>query len=249
MLRSRFVVYLLTDGEGLLKTHKFLPHKYLGDPINAIKTFNELGVDELVLLDIRASQEKRPPNFKLIEAMARQCRMPFGYGGGINSSDAAQQIIASGCEKVVLGDSALHDPGVVGEIAARIGRQSVAAVVNYKRSLMGKRKVKSLVSKSRADFTVDELVSELVGHGAGEIVFYDIDRDGERSGFDLDCISHSCSRYFVPLTFVGGCGAVDHFVDALDAAGRPVGLGAGSFFTLHGKHLAPLLSYDVPNFS
>ena len=137
MLRPRIVVCLLIDGESLIKTKQFKKDKYLGDPLNAIKIFNELEVDELMLLDIKARVYKNPPNFKLISRVAKQCRMPFGYGGGITSESEACQLISEGVEKIVLGDPALTAPSLISEISEVIGAQSTAVILNHKKGATG----------------------------------------------------------------------------------------------------------------
>ncbi|MDC0172505.1 HisA/HisF-related TIM barrel protein [Gammaproteobacteria bacterium] len=245
MLRPRIVVCLLMDGESLIKTRQFKKDKYLGDPLNAIKIFNELEVDELMLLDIKARIDKSPPNFKLISRVAKQCRMPFGYGGGITSESEARQLISEGVEKIVLGDPALIAPSLISEISEVIGAQSTAVILNYKKGFLNRRHLYTKNGSKKNKNSISRIVKQSVDLGAGEIIFYDIDRDGMREGYDLELISKMSRELSVPSLFVGGAGDTSHFSDALNVY-KDTGLAAGSFFTLFGKLRTPLISYTKP---
>jgi imidazole glycerol-phosphate synthase subunit HisF len=245
MLRPRIVVCLLTDGESLIKTRQFRADKYLGDPLNAIKIFNELAVDELVLLDINARQNGEPPNFKLISNVAKQCRMPFGYGGGITKKEEALRLISEGVEKIALGDPAALAPNLITEISEAIGAQSTAVILNHKRDILRRRNCYVKNGSEKIKTNITSLVKQSIGLGAGEIIFYDIDCDGMRDGYDLPFISEMSRELSVPSLFVGGAGSVSHFERALQVY-EDAGLGAGSFFTLFGKYRTPLISYEKP---
>ncbi len=245
MLRPRIVVCLLTDGESLIKTRQFKADKYLGDPLNAIKIFNELEVDELVLLDIRARKDRRPPNFELISRVAKQCRMPFGYGGGITKKEEALFLISEGVEKVVLGDPAVTEPDLIPSIAEMIGNQSTAVILNHRKGFLKQRGIYIKNGSEKIQKNIKDIVRQVTEAGAGEIIFYDIDRDGMRGGYDLDFIADMSRELSLPSLFVGGAGDVSHFTDALKIY-KDTGLGAGSFFTLFGKLKTPLISYTKP---
>lgn len=245
MLRPRIVVCLLTDGESLIKTRQFKRDKYLGDPLNAIKIFNELEVDELMLLDIKARGDKRPPNFKLISKVAKQCRMPFAYGGGITSESESRQLISEGVEKVALGEPALTTPSLISEISNVIGSQSTAVILNHKKGFLNSRHLYTKNGSQKDKNSIIGVVKRSIDLGAGEIVFYDIDRDGMREGYDLEFISEMSGELSVPSLFVGGAGDTSHFSDALNVY-KDTGLAAGSFFTLFGKLRTPLISYAKP---
>tara|TARA_B110001450_G_scaffold153384_1_gene143105 strand:- start:1433 stop:2158 length:726 start_codon:yes stop_codon:yes gene_type:complete len=239
------VVCLLTDGESLVKTRQFRADKYLGDPLNAIKIFNELEIDELMLLDINARRNKQPPNYKLISRVAKQCRMPFGYGGGITKKSEASQLINEGVEKIVLGDSAITNPSLISEISETIGAQSTAVIFNHKKGFLNRRYLYTKNGSQKDKNTISLIVKQSVDLGAGEIIFYDIDRDGMREGYDLEFISEMSHELSVPSLFVGGAGDISHFSDALNVY-KDTGLAAGSFFTLFGKLRTPLISYTKP---
>ena len=245
MLRPRIVVCLLTDGESLIKTKQFEMDKYLGDPLNAIKIFNELEVDELVLLDIRARKDKKPPNFELISRVAKQCRMPFGYGGGVTKKEEALQLISEGVEKVVLGDPAVTEQGLISSIAESIGNQSTAVILNHRKGFLKRRGIFIKNGSEKIQKNLKDVVRQVTEAGAGEIIFYDIDRDGMREGYDLDFIADMSHELSVPSLFVGGAGDVSHFSDALNVY-KDTGLAAGSFFTLFGNLRTPLISYTKP---
>ena len=229
----------------MIKTKQFKKDKYLGDPLNAIKIFNELEVDELMLLDIKARAYKNPPNFKLISRVAKQCRMPFGYGGGITSESEARQLISEGVEKIVLGDPAVTVPNLISEVSEVIGAQSTAVILNHKKGFLNRRHLYTKNGSQKVKSSISYIVKQSVGLGAGEIIFYDINRDGMREGYDLDFISEMSHELSVPSLFVGGAGDVSHFSDALNVY-KDTGLAAGSFFTLFGKLRTPLISYTKP---
>jgi cyclase len=245
MLRPRIVVCLLTDGESLIKTRKFKSDRYLGDPLNAIKIFNELEVDELILLDIDARRNSKPPNFKLISNVAKQCRMPFGYGGGITKQEEAIRLISEGAEKIILGDPAILSPNLVTEVSEIIGSQSTAVILNHKRDILRRRNCYIKNGSKKIKKNINSLVMQFISLGAGEIIFYDIDCDGMRDGYDLPFISEMSLKLSVPSLFVGGAGDVVHFEEALQVY-KDAGLGAGSFFTLFGKYRTPLIGYEKP---
>lgn len=245
MLRPRIVVYLLTDGKGLVKTLKFKPDKYLGDPLNAIRIFNELEVDELVLLDIKATSEKREPNYKLISNISKQCRMPFGYGGGVTHSEQALRLVSEGAEKVVIGDAGVSDPSLISDIAKNIGSQSTVAVINHKKDLLGRRIPCFANGLKKTGLSLVNTVDLLQENGVGELVFYDVDRDGARVGFDQKFIDEVYAASSCPITVVGGASSTDDFSEP-GKKYQAIGLGAGSLFTLVGKHKAPLINYSKP---
>lgn len=245
MLKPRIVVCLLTDGESLIKTREFKADKYLGDPLNAIKIFNELKVDELMLLDINARKDNSPPNFKLISNVAKQCRMPFGYGGGITTKEEAIRLIGEGVEKVALGDSLILKPNLIKDISESIGSQSTAVIINHKLDFFKRRAIFTMSGSKKAKLTIEDAITNASNMGAGEIIFYDISKDGMRNGYDLKFIKDISKKLSVPSLYIGGAGDIQHFDDALDVGGL-IGLGAGSFFTLYGKHRTPLISYSKP---
>lgn len=248
MLKSRIVPCLLISGGGLVKTRGFQNPKYVGDPLNAVKIFNEKQVDELVVLDIDATVTGAEPNYGLIEKLAQECSMPLCYGGGITKSSQAFRIIRSGVEKVALGASAILKPDLLTEIAVGVGSQSVVAVLDVR-----KRKDKfsegyhvyTHNGKNLQDGNPLEISVKFQRAGAGEILVNSIDNDGEMTGYDLDLARLIAKNVSVPTTFLGGAGSINHMIDLVSACGT-VGVAAGSFFVFKGKLRAVLINYPSP---
>lgn len=245
MLKHRVIPALLLREGGLVKTRQFGQHKYIGDPINAIRIFNEKEVDELLLLDIDASRQRREPDYELIENVAAECFMPLGYGGGICSVDQVRRILSSGVEKVVLQTAVLENPRLVSEIAQRFGSQSVVASIDVKRDWLGRYRLWSSAARRvhRQDWL--QTIRTLVEAGAGEILLNSVDRDGMQKGYDLRLIGAATEEVDVPVIALGGAAELDDFVRATEAGASAVA--AGSLFVLQGPHRAVLISY--PNYS
>ena len=245
MLRPRIVPCLLISNGGLVKTRGFKAPKYVGDPINAVKIFNEKQVDELIVLDIDATVKGVEPNYRLIDKMAQECRMPLCYGGGISESSQAFRIMQSGVEKVSLGASAILNPDLLGEIAAGAGSQSVVAVLDV-------RKRKGVFSNGYQVFTHNgkilrdgnplEIAANFQQAGAGEILVNCIDNDGEMTGYNIDLARLILKEVSIPTTFLGGSGSIDHMIELVSACGI-VGVAAGSFFVFKGNYRAVLINY------
>ena len=246
MLLPRIIPCLLIKNKGLTKTIRFAEPKYVGDPINAVRIFNEKEVDELIVLDIDATVEGREPDYKMIENLAAECRMPLCYGGGIRNVQQAQRILGLGVEKVAISSAAVEQPGVVSEIAARIGSQSVIVVLDAKRSADGEYVLfthngKRRTGRSARDFAVT--AEEL---GAGEIVINAIDNDGVMQGYDRQLISLIREAVSLPLTALGGAGSLKDIGELIRAYGV-IGAAAGSLFVFKGSYRAVLINY--PNAS
>ena len=242
MLRSRKIVYLLMDNQDLVKTLKFEEDIYLGDPLNAIKIFNEKEVDELVLLDIGATRDNREPNYKLISMIAKECTMPFGYGGGIKTLDEGKRVIESGSEKIILGDIIFKNQNLIYETSKILGTQSISVIINYKKNIFGKHSVYKNNGKNKVDIEIINFIKNCVSYGAGEIVLYNIDNDGVRAGYDFSLIDKIYPEVKVPISIVGGVGMKEHLDDAI-LKYKIIGVGAGSFYTIVGKFKAVLINY------
>lgn len=248
MLRARIIPCLLVQDGGLVKTQKFKDGKYVGDPINAVKIFNEKQADELMVLDIDATSKGFQPDFKLIEKLAAECRMPLCYGGGVTNTDQAVKIISMGVEKVAISSAAIQKPSLLSEMAAAVGRQSVVAVLDV-------RKKNGLFSKGFEVCTHNStkaikqdpinLAKTLEDAGAGEIVINFIDRDGMMQGYDLDYAKELKRALSVPVTFLGGAGSLEHIDELIQEVGI-VGAAAGSLFVFKGKYRAVLINYPTP---
>jgi cyclase len=243
MLRPRIIPCLLVHSRGLVKTKKFKDPKYVGDPINAVKIFNEKEVDELIVVDIDASPEKRSPDFKMIENLATECRMPLCYGGGIRTLEDAQRICGLGVEKIALSSAALENPALVSKIAERIGRQSVVVVLDVKkRRLSSTYDVWSYNGTRNSKRCPIELAREFQDRGAGEIVINSIDHDGVMSGYDLEIVDLIRRAISLPMTVMGGAGTLADIEDLIRRFGT-IGGAAGSLFVFKGVYRAVLINY------
>ena len=243
MLRSRIIPCLLIHKKGLVKTINFKNPKYVGDPINAVKIFNEKEIDELIVLDIDATRENRVPNLKMIKNLADECRMPFCYGGGITSVKEAVDIISLGVEKIALSHSALTNINLCKEIGDVIGKQSVIVVIDVKKKkLFGGYNIFTHNGTKKSDWRLDDFISKLEEIGVGEIVINCIDNDGVMQGYNLSLIEDIRKKCSMPLTLLGGAGSLDD-VKKLITKFKIIGAAAGSLFVFKGKYRAVLISY------
>ncbi|EHL3469405.1 imidazole glycerol phosphate synthase subunit HisF [Salmonella enterica] len=247
MLRPRIIPCLLIHDSGLVKTINFKSPKYVGDPINAVKIFNEKEADELMVLDIDATSKGREPDYDLIKKLAAECRMPLCYGGGVTTSAQAAKIISLGVEKVSISTAAVENPNLVRELAEAIGKQSVVVVLDIikRKGLFSKGYELSTRNNTRAH-RIDPVsfAQEMAALGAGEIVINYIDNDGVMNGYDIGYSSTIKSHVNVPVTFLGGAGSYEHLTELIDQCGI-VGAAAGSLFVFKGKYRAVLISYPT----
>ena len=244
MLKHRVIPCLLLRNGGLVKTRKFANPKYVGDPINAIRIFNDKEVDELMVLDILASKERREPDYALIEQLAGECFIPLCYGGGIRTVEQAYRLFALGVEKVCLQTAALEDPVIITRIAKRFGSQSVLISVNVKKNWRGKHQLYAAASGKMLARPWLRFLQMAVDAGAGEVVLNAVDRDGVMQGMDLELIREASTTLPVPLIAVGGVGSLAD-IKAAAAVGASA-VAAGAFFVFHGPHRAVLITY--PNY-
>lgn len=232
---------------GLVKTHEFASPKYVGDPINAVKIFNEKEADELMLLDIDASVNQAEPNYFLIERIAAECRMPLCYGGGVTDTKQVARIISLGVEKVAVSSAAVADPTLVSRMAEAVGSQSVVVVldVRRKRGLFARGwELRTLNGKQAHGEDPLEMAVRLQQLGAGEIVVNSIDRDGQMQGYDLEFARAAREAISVPLTVLGGAGTHEDVIALLRECGV-VGAAAGSLFVFKGRFRAVLINYPT----
>lgn len=244
MLLTRVIPCLLLRNNGLVKTMKFKDPVYLGDPINAVKIFNDKEVDELVFLDITATTEQKEPRFELIADIAGESFMPFAYGGGIRSFEHVQKLFKLGVEKVILNTYAAENPDFLTQCAEVYGAQSIVVSIDVKKNLFGKyeayiRNGKQKIAHDPVSFA--RLVQE---KGAGEIVVNNIDRDGTMKGYDLEIIRKIAEAVTIPVVACSGAGSVDDFRKAVHEA-HASAVAAGAYFVFHGPHRAFLI--NVPN--
>jgi cyclase len=246
MLYPRIIPCLLIQNKGLVKTVKFKEPKYVGDPINAVKIFNEKEVDELIVVDIDATREGREPNYGLIENLASECRMPLCYGGGIKTVKQAQRIFSLGVEKVAVSSIAVKNPDIITEMASKVGSQSVAVVLDIKKKLLGSH-YELFTHNGNKSTGIDpvKFVVQMEKAGAGELVINSIDRDGMMNGYDQTIIDKIRELTDLPMTVMGGVGSLDDIGNMVRKHGI-IGAAAGSYFVFKGKYRAVLINYPSP---
>jgi cyclase len=242
MLRSRVSPCLLVHRKGLVKTVKFKDPKYVGDPINAVKIFNEKEVDELIVLDIDASINGSEPDYTMIEHLANESRMPLCYGGGVTTAQQAQKIIKLGVEKVAVSSSALSNLDLLSEMANIIGRQSVVVVLDIKKGLFGSYEVYTHNGKKKIKKKLELIIQELEEVGIGELVINSIDNDGVMKGYDMNLAEKVRNLSNVPLTILGGAGNSDDILKLVSKF-KVIGASAGSLFVFKGRYKAVLINY------
>jgi cyclase len=246
MLRPRVIPCLLVHDKGLVKTVQFKDPKYVGDPINAVRIFNEKESDELMVIDIDATRDNREPDYKMIEHLAAECRMPLCYGGGVKTAEQAQRIFSLGVEKIAISSAAIQTPELVSEMADRVGSQSVVVVVDVKKKLLGGYEMYTHNGKKSTGKNPFEFVAKMEALGAGEIVVNSIDQDGVMKGYDLALIEKIRQSISLPLTVLGGAGSLQDIGNLINKYGI-IGAAAGSLFVFKGVYKAVLINY--PNWN
>ena len=244
MLRPRIIPSLLMHDKGLVKTVKFKNPKYVGDPVNAVKIFNEKEVDELSIFDIDATVLGREPDFGLIEKLANQSRMPICYGGGVKTVEQAQKIFGLGIEKIALSSSVINNPKLISEISQRVGSQSVIVVMDIKKKLLGGYEIYTHNGKKSTGIDPVSFAKKVQEYGAGEIIINSIDQDGMMKGFDMSLISKMREVVYIPVTVLGGAGNINDIKRVIQQYGI-IGVAAGSLFVFKGKYKAVLINYPV----
>ena len=242
MLKPRIIPCLLVSDKGLVKTVNFKNPKYVGDPINAVRIFNEKRVDELMVLDIDASAENREPDYKMIANLAAECRMPLCYGGGVKTVEQAHRIFSLGVEKIAISSAAIEDPDLVCKIAQEVGSQSIVAILDVKKRLLGGYQIFIKNGKINSNKKPIEFVQELERLGVGEIIINSIDNDGVMKGYDLNLVDQIRKIVKVPLTILGGAGKLEDIGELVSKYGI-IGAAAGSLFVFKGIYKAVLINY------
>jgi len=241
MLRTRVIPSLLIRNSGLIKTFRFKNAKYVGDPINAIKIFNDKEVDELVVLDVEATKRKKI-NFEMLGQINKEAFIPLGYGGGIKTVDDVKKILQLGYEKVIINTAAIDNPKFVTECAKECGSQSVVCCIDSKRSVFGKYYAYDYRIKRPTNKRVLDLARQYESLGCGELLIYSVDNDGMYSGYDLKLIKEVTSNVQIPVVALGGAANIEDFKLAVNNGGASA-VAAGSMFVFHGPHKAVLISY------
>lgn len=242
MLRPRIIPSLLLHNKGLVKTVNFNSPKYVGDPINAVRIFNEKQVDELAFFDIDATVLNKEPDYVLIEKLALQSRMPLCYGGGVKTIDQAHKIFTLGIEKIALSSAVIQNPQLVTQIADRVGSQSVIVVLDVKKKLLGGYEIYTHNGKISTGINPLSFAKKMEQLGAGEIILNSIDQDGLMKGYDLNLIDKIADTLSIPLTVLGGAGSLSDMEKVIYKHGV-IGVAAGSLFVFKGPYKAVLINY------
>lgn len=242
MILPRLIPCLLLKGKGLVKGIKFKDHTYVGDPINAIRIFNEKEVDELIFLDITATAESRTPPLDLVQIIADQCLMPFAVGGGITTLQKARDIFSRGAEKVCFNTALIERPDVITEVSETFGAQALVAVIDYKKDWLGRYNTYIRCGRKSVGKHPVELAVEMESLGAGEILLNAIDRDGTQSGYDIEMIRQVADAVNVPVIACGGAGGKEDIAAAMKD-GHAAAAAAGSLFVFHGRRRAVLINF------
>jgi imidazole glycerol-phosphate synthase subunit HisF len=242
MISTRVMPCLSLKGRGLVKTVRFKDPKYLGDPRNAVKIFNEREVDELILLDITATVENRAPQFDLIEEIVSEAFMPVAYGGGLRTIEDIRRVLALGVEKAVLCTQAIENPALVEEAARQFGSSTIGVCMDVKRSFFGKYEIYGHGGRKASGLNPVGFAKRMEALGVGELIVNSIDRDGSMSGYDIELLKAVTSVVDVPVIACGGAGRLEDFAEAVNSA-HVSAVAAGSLFVFHGRHRAVLINF------
>jgi cyclase len=233
---------LLLKDHGLVKTIKFKDATYIGDPINAVKIFNEKQVDELIFLDITATNESREPNYELIRNIATECFMPFAYGGGVRTLDCIRRLLRLGVEKVIINTASVENPQLIRAAAETFGSSTIIVAMDIKRSLFGRYQRYIRAGRKAVKSPIVECAREMEELGAGELFVNSIDRDGVMKGYDLEIIKEISQSVSIPVIACGGAGSMLHIKELIENTCVSAAA-AGSIFVFHGKLKGVLINY------
>jgi cyclase len=242
VLLKRYIPCLLLKNSGLVKTTKFKDPKYIGDPINTVRIFNEKEVDELIFLDIEATPQKHEPNYKLLCEIADECFMPLAYGGGITNLDQAKKIFQIGIEKVAINSEAHTNLKLISEIAGIYGSQAIIGVIDVKKNFFGKQEIVSHSATVKHKFTPEEWARELVKAGVGEIMITSVDKEGTWEGLDVNLIKKITDAVNVPVIAHGGAGNIEHLKMAIHQGGASA-IAMGSMVVYQKKDFGVLVNF------
>ncbi len=246
MLKTRVIPCLQLIDQSLVKTVRFGKYGYIGDPINTVRIFNELEVDELCFLDIRASAEKRSPNLKILAEIANECFMPLSYGGGVRDAETAKQILSIGFEKIVINTAAFANPTLITQIAEHSGNQSVIGSIDVKKNFLGKYHVFTNDGTKKTDLDPVEWAQQLELLGAGELLVTSMDRDGTWKGFDIELTRTISAAVSIPVIANGGAGTIEHIGHAVHE-GRASAVALGSMVVYQAKDMGVLVNFPDRN--
>jgi cyclase len=240
-MRVRVIPVLLLHNGGLVKSVQFKNYRYVGDPINAVKIFNEKEVDEIIVLDITATTQSRNPNLKLIKEIASEAFMPLAYGGGVKDLSDIKSLISSGVEKVIINASAIERPDLIREASEYVGSQSVVVSIDVKKNIWGKNRVITHNARKMTKLNPVLFAKKMEEYGAGELFINAVDKDGTYRGYDLELIKSIAKAVTIPIIACGGASELEDFTRAIDNGASAVA--AGSMFVFQRPHQAVLISY------
>ena len=238
---NRIIPCLLINDDDLVKTTNFKNPVYLGDPINTAKIFNDKEVDELIVIDISATKNRKSPSFKIIEEIASECFMPLTYGGGINDFETAEKLFYSGVEKVCIQESSFNDLSLLNKISNRYGSQSLVMSIDVKKNFFKSKKVFRTANSKFSKFTLTEFAKLGIDNGVGEILLTSIDNEGLMKGLDYEIISELSRNIDVPIIAHGGVGSKNHIINGFKSGANAIAV--GSFFVFQGPLKGVLISY------
>lgn len=241
-MRHRIIPILLLKDNGLYKGKKFTNHKYIGDPINAVKIFNDKEVDELVFLDISASIQGKEPNYEILQNIASECFMPLAYGGGITSTDMIRELLRVGIEKVIINTHAFMNPNFLLEAVNYFGSSTIVASIDAKKNIFGKYNVYIRSGKEKTNLNPIDWAKKLEKYGVGEIIINSIDKDGTLSGYDNELIESIAKSVKIPVVAAGGARNLNDF-EVVCNSYHAAAAAAGAMFVFQGKHQAVLITY------
>jgi len=245
LFRPRIIPVLLLQNQGLVKSVAFKNHRYIGDPINTVKIFNDLKADEIVFLDILASKEKRTVSLEFVKKIGEEANMPFAVGGGISTIDQVQTIIAAGAEKVIINTHALNLK-FIRSAADTFGSSTIVVCLDVKKRFIGKNQTWIMSGEKSTSYTPVDFALMMQDHGAGELIVQSIERDGMMQGYDINLIKSVSETVTIPVVALGGAGNINHMKQVCNEANAS-GLAAGSMFVYHGARRGILLSYPDKN--
>jgi imidazole glycerol-phosphate synthase subunit HisF len=246
MFRPRVIPVLLLKNKGLVKSIKFRDFRYIGDPINAVKIFNNLIADELVFLDIQAGKEKRCISIEIVKNIGEEANMPFSVGGGIHTLKEMHSLLTAGAEKVILNSALLDNPTLVKQAAENFGSSTITVCIDVRKNIFGKETVFFCNGSKNSGFNPIEFAEEMESLGAGELIFQSIERDGTMLGYDIDLIKSVSTKVTIPVVALGGAGSLNHLKVAYQD-GYATALAAASLFIYHGSRNGVLINYPDQN--
>ena len=242
MFRPRIIPVLLLQGNALVKSKGFKDFRYIGDPLNAVKLFNDLKADELVFLDIEATKEKRTISTELVSQVGEEANMPFAVGGGIKNLDEIQNIIAKGAEKVIINTCAVENPKFIREASDNFGSSTIVVCIDVKKKFFSGEVVWRNSGSKSSKYSPKDFAKIIEENGAGEIIIQSIDKDGTMSGYDLDLVKEISTAVAIPVVALGGAGNLEHMIEAYKK-GFASALAAGSLFVFQGPNKGVLINY------